>query len=151
MSLPLQLDNSIKDAMRAKAADELNTLRMLKSAAKYAVIDERGANAALNDDDIIKAARREMKKRDDAITAFTQAGRPEAAARELAEKNILARYLPTALDPAALATLVREAVAEAGATSKKDMGAVMKIAMAKAAGRVDGKTLNAAVQLALPA
>ena len=74
----------------------------------------------------------------------------ELAAAERAEIEVLSAYLPAALSPDEVTALAREAIAEAGATSKQQMGAVMKIATAKAAGRVDGKTLSQAVQKLLP-
>ena len=90
--------------------------------------------------------RRQIKQRQDSVEGFEKGGRPELAAGERAEIEILSAYLPTPLSPEEVVALAKEAIAEAGATSKQQMGSVMKIATAKAAGRTDGKTLSAAVQ-----
>ncbi len=94
--------------------------------------------------------RKEVKKRQDSIESFEKADRAELADKEKAEIEVLSAYLPKALSADEISALVREAIAEAGATSRKEMGAVMKVANEKAAGRVDGKTLSAEVQKQLP-
>lgn len=151
MTLAEQIDSLIKDAMRAKDSAKLSTLRLLKSAVKYATIEKHGADATPTDEEVIAVIRKEVKKRADSIESFTQAGRADAAATEAAEKSFLESLLPAPFDPAALEQLVRQAITETGATSKAQMGLVMKAASAKAAGRADGKTLSALVQKLLPA
>lgn len=146
MTLQEQIDSDIKDAMRAKATDQLGLLRMLKSALKYAAIEGAGLDAGLSDDAVVQVIRKEIKKRHDSIEGFTKGGRPELAAREAAEIEILNRYLPQPLSDAQVAEIVTSAIAEVGATTRQQMGAVMKIANAKCAGRVDGKSLSAEVQ-----
>jgi len=146
MALQTQVDSDIKDAMRAKEASKLGVLRMLKSALMNAAIEKAGAGTILDDAEASAVIRKEVKKRQDSIESFERAGRAELAAKEKAEIEFLAAYLPATLGAEELSALVREAIAEAGATSKKEMGAVMKIANVKAAGRVDGKTLSAEVQ-----
>lgn len=150
MALQTQIDGDIKDAMRAKETTKLGVLRMLKSAVMNAAIEKGGAGTVLDDAEATAVIRREVKKRQDSIESFERAGREELAAKERAEIEILSGYLPKALGAEEVAALVTEAIAEAGATSRKEMGAVMKIANAKAAGRVDGKTLSAEVQRLLP-
>jgi uncharacterized protein YqeY len=150
MTLQAQVDNDIKDAMRAKEAAKLGVLRMLKSALMNAAIEKGGAGTQLDDAEASAVIRKEVKKRQDSIESFEKAGRAELADKEKAEVEVLSTYLPKALSADEVAALVREAIAEAGATSRKEMGAVMKVANAKAAGRVDGKTLNAEVQKQLP-
>jgi uncharacterized protein YqeY len=93
--------------------------------------------------------RKQVKQRLDSIESFEKGGRPELAAKERKEIDYLAEYLPKPLAEEEIRQLVREAIAQAGATSKAQMGAVMKIVTEKAAGRVDGKTLSQAVQKAL--
>ena len=93
---------------------------------------------------------REAKKRKDSIEEFEKGGRADLAATERAELAVLADFLPKALSTEEVEALVREAITEVGATSKKDMGAVMKAAQAKAAGRADGKALSAVVTRLLP-
>lgn len=146
MTLQEQIDSDIKDAMRAKATDQLGLLRMLKSAIKYAAIEGAGLDAGLSDDAVVQVIRKEIKKRHDSIEGFTKGGRPELAAREAAEIEILNRYLPQPLSDAQVTEIVTAAIAEVGATTRQQMGAVMKIANAKCAGRVDGKSLSAEVQ-----
>ena len=89
---------------------------------------------------------KEAKKREDSITSFEQAGRTDLASREKSELQILQAFLPAPLSPENLEALVREAIAETGATGKAQMGQVMKAAQARAAGQVDGKTLSQIVQ-----
>lgn len=146
MTLQAQVDNDIKDAMRAKDMPKLNTLRMLKAALKNASIEKGGADAVLDDPEAMVVIRKQIKQRQDSIEGFEKGGRPELAANEKAEIEILSAYLPQALSAEEVTNIVKEAIAEAGATTKQQMGAVMKIASAKAAGRVDGKTLSGEVQ-----
>ncbi|HEU4678382.1 MAG TPA: GatB/YqeY domain-containing protein [Terrimicrobiaceae bacterium] len=146
MTLQSQVDNDIKDAMRARDMARLNALRMLKAAMKNAAIEKGGAESVLEDAEAAAVIRKQIKQRQDAIEGFEKGGRLELAANERAEIEVLSAYLPKALSPEEVARLVKEAIAEAGATSKQQMGAVMKIVSAKAAGRADGKTLSAAVQ-----
>ncbi|HVQ21466.1 MAG TPA: GatB/YqeY domain-containing protein [Terrimicrobiaceae bacterium] len=146
MTLQSQVDNDIRDAMRARDTLRLNALRMLKTAMKNAAIEKGGAEAVLDDVEAAAVIRKQIKQRQDAIESFERGGRPELAASEKAEIGTLSSYLPKSLSPDEVLALAREAVSEAGASSKQQMGAVMKIATAKAAGRVDGKTLSAAVQ-----
>lgn len=137
--------------MKARDALRLGVLRMLKSSLKLAAIEKGGADATLDDVEASAVLRKELKKRQDSVTAFENGGRQDLADKEKAEAEVIAVYLPQPLTPEELATLVKEAVLEAGATTRQQMGAVMKIATAKAAGRADGKTLSSAVQAALPA
>ena len=146
MSLTARIDEDIKAAMKAKDTDKLGALRMLKSSLKYAVIEKGAANeAGLPDADVITVIRKRIKQCQDAIEGFVQGGRAEQAEKEKAEVALLESYLPAALSPDELSSLVRAAIAETGATGKAQMGAVMKAVMAKAAGRTDGKAVNAEV------
>jgi uncharacterized protein YqeY len=146
MTLQAQVDNDIKDAMRAKDMPRLNTLRMLKTAMKNAAIEKGGADAVLDDVESSAIIRKQIKQRQDSIEGFEKGGRPELAANEKVEIDVLSAYLPQQLSSEEVATLVKEAIAEAGATSKQQMGAVMKIVTAKAAGRADGRALSSEVQ-----
>jgi uncharacterized protein YqeY len=149
MDFQARIDQDLKDAMKARQTDRLNVIRMLKSSLKLASIEQGGADARLDDAAALAVVRKELKKRQDSIEQYTQGNRPELAEKERAESAILQAYLPKQLTQEELATLVRESIAEAGATSKAQMGAVMKVAVAKAAGRADGKALSAAVSAAL--
>jgi uncharacterized protein YqeY len=144
MTLQERIDADLKDAMRAKEAGKLSVLRGLKSALKYAEIEK--ADAALDDSAAAQVIRKQVKQRQDSIESFEKGGRPELAAKEKEELEILNAYLPKGLSAEELSTLVRETIAEVGATSKAQMGAVMKALQAKVAGRADGKTLSAEVQ-----
>jgi uncharacterized protein len=149
MDFQARIDHDLKEAMKAREAERLNVIRMLKSALKMASIEKGGADARLDDTAAIAIVRKELKKRQDSIEQFTKGNRPELAEKERAEAAILETYLPKGLSPEEVAALVRDAIAEAGATSKAQTGAVMKLAVAKAAGRADGKALSAAVAAAL--
>jgi uncharacterized protein YqeY len=149
MTLQEQIGAELKEAMKSRNQEKLDTLRLLKSAIGYAMSEKGGADAVPTDEDVLMAVRKEVKKRDDSIEGFRRAGREEMAAKEEREKVILETFLPAALSEEQLEAIVQAAVAETGATSRKEMGAVMKIAMAKAEGRADGKTLSAKVQQAL--
>ena len=131
--------------MRGKQATKLGVLRMLKSALKYAAIAKSGAEAELSDPEAIQVIRKQAKQRQDSIESFEKGGRAELADKEKEELTILTSYLPKGMSPEELTQIVRETIAELGATSKAQMGAVMKSLQAKAAGRADGKTLSAEV------
>jgi uncharacterized protein YqeY len=146
MSLLAKIDQDLKDAMRAKDVDRLSALRMLKSSLKYAVIESGRAESDLADSDVIAVLRKRIKQCVDAVQGFEKGGRPEQAAKERAELALLESYLPAGLSGEELASLVRDAIAEVGATGKAQMGAVMKAVMSKAGGRVEGKAVNQEVQ-----
>jgi uncharacterized protein YqeY len=150
MSLFSGIEESLKQAMRNKEVEKLSLLRLLKSAVKYAAIEKGGADYAPTDEDVIAVVRKEIKKRQDSVESYEKANRPELVAKEKAEIDLLQAYLPAALSAEDIEKIVREAITEAGATTKAQMGAVMKLAQAKSAGRVDGKTLSGVVQRLLP-
>ena len=139
MSLLAKIDR-IKDAMRAKEAGRLpcacssprSSMPRLKQCGRSTPMRSRGHPRASNGQD--------------AVEGFVKGGRPEQAEKEKAEMTLLESYLPAGLSAEELSALVREAIAETGATGKAQMGAVMKVVMAKAAGRVDGKAVNQEVQ-----
>ncbi|MDT0317981.1 GatB/YqeY domain-containing protein [Streptomyces millisiae] len=136
-----------------KARDELRsaTLRMTLAAITNEEVAGKAARE-LSDEEVQKVVAREAKKRREAAEAFESGGRPEQAARERAEGEVLAEYLPKPLSDEELAALVAEAVAEAragGAEGPRAMGAVMKIVNPKVAGRAEGGRVAAAVKQAL--
>jgi len=147
LALVDDLSASIADAMRKHDPVRLSTLRMLKSALVNRAI-ERGH--ALDDTESLQVVASLVKQRKDSIEQFTKGGRQELADKEQAEIHVLEGYLPAAADPAAVEQAVVDAILETGATSPKDMGRVMKAAMARLAGQtVDGKTVNALVRTKL--
>jgi len=150
MSLMARLDTDIKDAMRARAADRLVVLRMLKSSFKSYAIDKGIADEAVDEPTALSIVRKELKKRQDSVEAFEKGGRQDLADKEKAEAEILSAYLPQALTPDEVEALVKGVIVEVGATSKAQMGAVMKLATERAAGRTDGRALSGAVGKLLP-
>jgi uncharacterized protein len=146
MTLQERVDLDLKEAMRAKDPTKLGVLRMLKSALKYAAIAKSGAESELSDAEAIQVIRKQAKQRQDSVESFEKGGRAELADKEKEELAILNTYLPQGMSPDELAKVVRETIAELGATSKAQMGAVMKALQAKVAGRANGKTLSAEVQ-----
>jgi len=146
MTLTERVDSDLKDAMRAKEATKLGVLRMLKSALKNAAIEKSGAAGQLNDTEAVQVIRKQAKQRQDSIESFEKGGRAELAAKEKEELSILQSYLPQQMSPEELTKVVRETIAELGATSRFQMGAVMKALQAKVTGRADGKVLSAEVQ-----
>jgi uncharacterized protein YqeY len=142
MTLQERVDSDLKEAMRAKDTRKLGVLRMLKAALKYAAIAKSGAEAKLTDAEAAQVVRKQVKQRQDSIESFEKGGRAELAAKEKEELLILNAFLPQAMSFDELAEVVRATIAETGATSKAQMGVVMKVLQAKVAGRADGKTLS---------
>jgi uncharacterized protein YqeY len=145
MTFQERLDSDLKEAMRARDNTKLGVLRMLKSALKYAAIAKSGTEAELSDAETAQVIRKQVKQRQDSIESFEKGGRAELANKEKEELSILNAYLPQPMSGDELAKVVRETIAEVGATSKAQMGMVMKASQAKVAGRADGKTLSAEV------
>jgi uncharacterized protein len=142
MTLQERVDSDLKEAMRAKKTIKVGVLRMLKSALKYSAIEKSGADADLTEAEAVQVIRKQVKQRQDSIESFEKGGRAELAAKEKEELLVLNAYLPQAMSAEELAKAVRETIAELGATSKAQMGTVMKALQAKIAGRADGKTLS---------
>ena len=135
---------AIADAMRKQEHVRLGALRMLKAAFMNREV-ERGR--ALDDADARQVVSSLVKQRKDSIEQFTKAGRHDLAEKEAAEIGVLEEYLPPAADPAVIERAVTDAIAQMGATSPKDMGRVMKAAMAALAGQtIDGKAVNEIVR-----
>src|SRR6201985_3637490 len=124
MTLSERVDADLKEAMRAKDTARLSVLRMLKSALKYGAIEKAGAEGDLSDADAVQVIRKQVKQRQDSIESFEKGGRPELAAKEKAEIDILKSYLPQEMSGEELSKIVRETIAEQKATSKTQMGAV---------------------------
>jgi uncharacterized protein len=148
MTLQERLGQEIKNAMLAKDAERLGALRMLKSTIGYILIEKKTEN--LSDADFVSVVQKEVKKRRDSIEQFEKGGRPELATKEKQEIAVLENFLPQQLSADELEKIVRDAIAETGATSKKEMGPVIKAVQAKAAGRADGKTISQLVSKLLP-
>jgi len=145
MTLQQRVDSDLKDAMRAKNTTKLGVLRMLKSALKYAAIAKSGAEAELSEAEAAQVIRKQVKQRQDSIESFEKGGRAELVEKEKEELAILNGYLPQPMSAEEISKIVRETISEAGATSRAQMGAVMKALQTKVAGRVDCKALSAEV------
>jgi uncharacterized protein YqeY len=141
--LHARIQEDIKAAMRAQQKDRLSVLRMLHSAVKDLIIEKR---AGVDDAEVTKVLLSYAKKREEAMAEASKAQRDDLVAKERFELEVVRSYLPTPLSDAELEALVAKAVSESGATSIKDMGAVMKLAVAKAEGRADGSRISAAVK-----
>ncbi len=148
MSLQARLSSEIKASMVAKDADRLSTLRLLKSAIGYVQLERK--NGDLSDAEFVAVVQKEIKKRRDAIEQFEKGGRLELADKEKKEIPVLETFLPQPLASAELEHLVKATIQELGATSKKEMGPVIKAVQAKAAGRADGKSISTVVGKLLP-
>jgi uncharacterized protein YqeY len=140
-----QLQEDLKTAMRAKDVVALNALRALKTALTNAAIEKSGLGASLDPAEAVAVVRKQVKQRHDSLEQYAANDRPELAAIEQAEITVLERYLPTPLTAGELDALVAAAIAETGATTKAELGKVIKLAQEMAAGRADGKTLSQAV------
>src|SRR5207248_11629075 len=118
-------------------------LRLLKAALKNATIEKVGAERELNDADVIAVIRKQVKQREDSIESFEKGGRAELAEKEKAEIAVLSQYLPQAMSAAELQKIVADTIGEVGATSRAQMGAVLKALQRKVAGGGDGETPRA--------
>ena len=151
MAISDQITKDITAAMKARDEHRLSTLRMVKSALKNKEIEKR---APLDDKEAMQVLGTLIKQRKDSIEQFTKGGRPELADREAAEIVMIEGYMPKSVGADEIAEKVRETIADMAATgtapTMKDMGTVMKHAMARFAGaRVDGKAVSDAVKQAL--
>ena len=136
-------------AMKEKDANKLSTLRMAKSALMNEE-NKRGVGTVLSDDEVTKVLQSLVKQRKDSIEQFTANGRTELAEKEQAELAVLEEYLPKAATAEEISAAVEAAVNETGASSMKDMGSVMKAALARLAGRTaDGKLVSETVKAKL--
>jgi uncharacterized protein YqeY len=134
-----KLSKDLKDALRAKDELRKRTLRMALAAIKNAEIDK---NAALDETDVLAILQKEVKFRYETIEGAEKAGREDLVAEAKAEIVIVEEYLPRGLSPKELEDIVRDTIAEVGATSPREMGQVMQAVMPKVRGRADGKEVN---------
>ncbi|MDR0842877.1 MAG: GatB/YqeY domain-containing protein [Acidobacteriota bacterium] len=147
MKLRDKINSDLTAAMKAREAERLGVLRMMKTAVKNKEIEKI---RELEDAEVMQVLVSLIKQRQDSVEQFTKGGRPELAAKEAAEIKVIEDYLPAAVSDEEIAETVAAAVTETGATSVKDMGKVMKACMAKFAGRpVDGVKISALVKLSL--
>nr|WP_255724487.1 GatB/YqeY domain-containing protein [Shimazuella soli] len=137
------MDQDMKAAMKQKDKETLSTIRMVRSSIKKVEIDNRGE---LSDDQVLEVLVREIKQRKDSLQEYEKAGREDLAAKEKREIEILSAYLPAQLTEEELLEIVKKAIADTGASSKKEMGKVMSVVVPLTKGRADGKKVNQLVQ-----
>lgn len=142
MSLAERLQAELKNAMRERDELRRDTLRMALAAARNA---EKQARRPLSEDELLGVFTREVKTRRESIDAYEKAERPDLAAKERAEIEILSAYLPAALGEEELRSMVRDAIAESGASSARDLGRVMALLTPRTRNRADGRQVSAMV------
>ena len=143
MDLKTQLQDALKDAMRARDDLRKNTLRMVLSAIHLSEVDK---GAALDDQGVMAILHKEIKSRRESMADAERAGRPDLIQADEAEIAILEGFLPKGFSAEELDALARQAVAEAGATTIREMGAVMKMLMPRLQGRATGDQASQAVR-----
>ncbi|VVE13433.1 glutamyl-tRNA amidotransferase [Pandoraea morbifera] len=148
MSLKERINEDMKTAMRAKAADKLGTIRLLLAAIKQKEVDER---ITLDDTAVVAVVDKLIKQRKDSISQFQAAGRTDLADKEAAELEVLQVYMPQQLSAEEVAQAVKAAVAQTGAAGPQDMGKVMGVLKGLLAGRADMTAVSAQVKAALAA
>jgi uncharacterized protein YqeY len=139
MSLYQRLDQALKEAIKNQQPVATSTLRLLKSAIRYREVDVR---RPLTEAELQATINTQVKQRREAVAEYTKAGRPELAKQEEEELSVLLSFLPPQLSPEEMAAEVNAVIAELGATGPNDLGKVMKNAMARLAGRADGKVIR---------
>lgn len=144
--LKAKLTEAMKDAMRAQDKDRLGTIRMATAALKQIEVDER---VELDDARVLAVLEKMVKQRRESVAAFEQGGRPELAAKELAEIAVLQSFLPAPLTEAEIDALISAAISEAGASSARDMGRVMNLLRPQLAGRADTGAVSQKVKAKL--
>ena len=142
-----QVRADLTESMKARSAERTSVLRMLQAAIKNEQIN---VQHELADEEVMTVIRKAVKQRQDSIEQYTKGNRPDLAAKEASELEILKTYMPPELGDDEIEAGVREIIASTGAQSKKDMGKVMKEATARYKGRADGKKIQEIVQRLLP-
>jgi uncharacterized protein YqeY len=146
MSLQEQISAALKDAMRARDEAKMTSLRLVLTAIKKR---EKETRSLLEDQEVISVISSQIKQRRESIEHYRQAGREDLAQTEESELQILQEYMPEQASEEEISDILDEIIAEVGAVSMKDMGVVMKAAMAKLAGRAEGGAINALVKAKL--
>ena len=149
MELRERLQAAVKEAMKAKQAERLSTLRMVTSAIKDREIAARGEGGEVGENDILALLGKMVKQRQESAKAYASGGRAELEAKELNEIKVINEFLPQQVTGADLDAAIAAAVAEAGATSIKDMGRVMAVLKAKYTGMMDFGAVGALIKAQL--
>ncbi len=145
MSLEIQINDKIKEAMKAKDRDALESLRAIKNAILVAK-SEVGAAAELSAEDEIKILQRLQKQRKESAAIYTEQGREDLAAPEIMQAEVIAQFLPKQMGEAELKAVLQEIIAQVGASGPQDMGKVMGVASKQLAGKAEGKMIAATVK-----
>ncbi len=148
MSLKQQIQDDVKSAMRERAQKRLGTLRLITAAIKQIEVDKR---VELDDSAVLTVLDKMAKQRRESLQQYEDAGREDLAAQERFELELISGYLPEALSEAEVARLIEQAIAETGAESMRDMGAVMNRLRGDVQGRADMKAVSSAVKARLGA
>lgn len=148
MSLEQKVMDSMKGAMRAKDAQALEALRAIKSALLLAQT-ETGTKTEISEEDEIKLLQRLVKQRKDSASIYNEQGRTDLAEPELAQAEVIEKFLPQQMTEEEVKAIVERIIAETGASGMADMGKVMGLASAELAGRADGKTISTLVRAKL--
>src|SRR3569833_2373330 len=153
MSLRARLNDSMKEAMKAKDAKRLSTVRLILAALKDKDIAARSETSRelLGDDEILGLLGKMIKQREESASVYRQGGRPELAENEEAEIAVIRSFMPAQMDEAAMKDAVQKTIAEVGAGSNKDMGKVMAVLKERYAGQMDFSKASAATKEALSA
>lgn len=138
-----RISEDMKAAMKSGEKDRLAAIRMLHAAIRKKEIDDR---ADLDDAGVMKIISSLVKQRQDSIEQFTTGGRQDLADKESAELKLLQAYLPEQMSQDELVKIIEASIAEAGAKTQKEMGAVMKVLMPRVSGKADGKLVNQLVR-----
>ena len=143
MNLREQLQEDLRDAMRARDTQRKSALRMVLSAVQLA---EVASPDALSDSDVLELIRKEVKRREEAVEMMRDAGRQDLVAEETTELEILRAYLPTQMSEAEIRELAQAVIEETGASTPRDMGRVMGVIMTRVQGKADGRMVNQVVR-----
>ena len=146
MSLKARIQEDVKQAMRAHEREQLAALRLVTAAIKQKEVDER---IELNDEQVLAVLDKMVKQRRESLEQYQQAGRDDLAAREQFELDLIQTYLPEPLSAEQLADLISSTIVEVGASSIRDMGAVMNALRGQVQGRADMKAVSQAVKTQL--
>lgn len=145
-ALKTQLSTAMKEALRAQDKERLGTIRLATAAIKQIEVDER---VELDDARVLAVLEKMIKQRRESVSAFAQGGRPELAAKEQAEIDVLQSFLPAQLSATEIETLISAAIAETGAKEARDMGRVMNVLRPQLAGRADTGAVSQQVKARL--
>jgi uncharacterized protein len=146
VTLKERLNQDMKDSLKAHDSARLSAIRMIISAVRNKEIDSR---KDMDDEGVLSVLSTSAKQRRESIEQYEKAGRQDLVDKEKAELEVIMSYMPQQMGRAEIEALVKEAVAESGATGPGDMGKVMKVLMPKVKGRADGKLVNEVVKAVL--